>query len=195
MNYLVSYNRSGNTWVRYILEYLTRKPTWGHQKFSISERMGHKSNITLLSTEPIIIKRHEIIPNEIKDTDKVVFLLRDYKECIWNSMDCKWEKFESEFVKYWNLIKFFDNFEGEKLLLHYEDLSEYWIHVLLDFLKVDDSGVTNFFENIEHHREISFSIYNNTINTKNGEIPTFTDEELRYMRLIYDKYVKSLNEH
>jgi hypothetical protein len=147
--------------------------------------MGQKSNISLLSTEPIIIKRHEIIPNEIKDSDKVVFLLRDYKECIWNSMDCKWEKFEPEFVKWWNLVKFFDNFEGEKLLLYYEDLSEYWIHVLLDFLKVDDSGVTEFFENIEYHREKSFSIYKNTINTRNGEEPTFTEEELSYMKEIY----------
>ena len=98
-NYLVSYNRSGNTWVRYILEYLTHQPTWGHQKYSISERMGEKSNITILHSEPIVIKRHQIIPNEIKNTDRVILLLRDYQDCIWNSMDCKWEKFELQYRK------------------------------------------------------------------------------------------------
>jgi len=198
MNYLVSYNRSGNTWVRYILEYLTHQPTWGHQKYSISERMGEKSNITILHGEPIVIKRHQIIPNEITNQDKVVFLLRDYKECIWNSMDCKWEKFEPEFVKYWNLLKFFDEFDGKKLLIKYEDLMndpKTFISTLLIFLGFDpfelifneDNEFNKFLADYEYHKEKCFSIYNNSINTKNGEKPTFTEEELLYMKNIVGK--------
>ena len=173
MNYLVSYNRSGNTWVRYILEYLTHQPTWGHEKFSISERMGQKSTITLTSDEPIVIKRHEIIPDEITENDKVVFLLRDYHECIWNSMNCKWEKFEPEFIKYLNLVKFFHEFKGKKIIIRYEDLiknPKTWISTILIFLGLDPFEVifgdefNNFLDDYDKHRESCFSIYNNSIN-------------------------------
>jgi hypothetical protein len=193
MNYLVSYNRSGNTWVRYILEYLTHQPTWGHEKFSISERMGQESNITLLSsTEPIVIKRHEIIPNEIKDSDNVIFLLRDYQECIWNSMNCKWEKFKPEFVKYWNLLKFYNDFRGHKILVKYDDLiknPKTYISILLIFLGFDpfelifneDNDFNKFLVDYDTHREKCFSIYKNSINTRNGESLTFTKEEIDYM--------------
>jgi len=199
MNYLVSYNRSGNTWVRYILEYFTHQPTWGHEKFSISQRMGEKSNITIVQDTPIIIKRHEIIPDEIKKDDKVIFLLRDYHECIWNSMDCKWEKFEPEFKKYYDLLEFYYYFQGDKLLVKYEHLMEepkIWITTILTFLGFDPFRIVfeeldDFMDNYEIHKNNCFSIYDNSINTKDGQKPTFTDEELRYMRLIHEKYWES----
>lgn len=197
MNYLVSYNRSGNTWLRYILEYLTHQPTWGHERFSISERMGQESTITLTSDEPIVIKRHEIIPDEITNEDRVIFLLRDYHECIWNSMDCKWEKFEPEFIKYLNLLKFYDGFKGKKIHVKYEDLikdPKIWITTLLTFLGFDPfelvfgGELNKFMNDYDTHRENCFSIYKNSINTKNGEKPSFTEDELRFMRLIHEKH-------
>jgi hypothetical protein len=192
MNYLVSYNRSGNTWVRYILEYLTHQPTWGHEKFSISERLGQKSTITLTSNEPIVIKRHEIIPDEITENDKVIFLLRDYRECIWNSMNCKWKKFEPEFQKYWNLLKFFINFKGESLFIDYDYLMtnlKNSITKILNFLGFDiPDEINDFISNYEFHKEISFSIYKNSINTKNGEKIQLTDKELKYIYEIVSKY-------
>ena len=59
MNYLVSYNHSGNTWVRYIIEYLTHLPTHGHQPFSVSQRDNNILDIDV-DAEPIAMKRHEI---------------------------------------------------------------------------------------------------------------------------------------
>ncbi len=194
MNYLISYNRSGNTWVRYILEYLTHYPTWGHKKFSINDRMGEKSNITLLYNEPILIKRHEIIPDEITENDNLIFLIRDYHECIWNSMNCKWDKFEKEFQKYYKLTDFYCKFKGNKILIRYENLisdPKITIFNILQFLGYGLNlypELDEFMLNYNDHREKSFSIYQNSINTKDGEKPSFTEEELMYIRIIVSKY-------
>jgi len=159
--------------------------------------MGQKSTITLTSDEPIVIKRHEIIPDEIKESDKVIFLLRDYHECIWNSMNCKWEKFEPEFIKYLNLLKFFEEFKGKKIVIKYEDLiknPKTWISTILIFLGLDPfelifgDNFKKFMDEYEIHKENCFSIYKNSVNTKNGEKPSFTEEELRFMRLIHEKH-------
>jgi hypothetical protein len=195
MNYLISYNRSGNTWLRYIIEYLTHQPTWGHEKFAISQRFDN-SPIVLISDEPILIKRHEIIPNEITKDDKVIFLLRDYHECIWNSMGCKWEKFEPEFIKYLNLIKFYGDFQGEKFSVKYEQLMDkpkVWIVAILTFLGFDPfdlvfNEMDSFMKDYEKHKENCFSIYDNSINTKDGQKPHFTDEELKFMSRIHEKH-------
>lgn len=187
MNYLISYNRSGNTWVRYILECITNQPTWGHQKFSISHRFKSEPPF-ITSGDPIIIKRHEIIPNEIKDTDKVVFLLRNPTECIWTSMNCKNEIFESEYLKYLELFRFYMNFKGEKQLFFYNMIySEYFIESLLRFLGFDDK-IGRFMDNIEKHKDNCFSIYDNPINTQYPlVIKSLTDEELKFIDRVVEK--------
>jgi hypothetical protein len=187
MNYLISYNRSGNTWVRYVLECLTHQPTWGHQKFSISERFKSDPPFSV-SGEPIIIKRHEIIPDEIKDTDKVVFLLRNPTECIWTSMNCKNEFFEPEYQKYLALFRFYMNFKGEKQLFFYDMIySEYVIEILMRFLGFSDKiGV--FMDNIEKHKGNCFSIYDNSINTRYPlTVKPLTDEELKFISRVVER--------
>lgn len=184
MNYLISYNRSGNTWVRYILEYLTHQPTWGHQKFAISQRFTN-SPIILTSDEPIIVKRHEIIPNEITVNDKVIFLLRDYKECIWNSMGCKYDSFEKEYLKYIQLLEFFHNFKGDKRLFYYDDIFQnyHFIFNLLYFLnRYDDiEKIIDFVDDIEIHKSNCFGVYKNSINTKDNEKVNLTETELNFI--------------
>jgi len=192
MNYLVSYNRSGNTWIRYILEYLSGRPTWGHEKFSISERFKENSPIILTSSDPIIIKRHELIPREITTDDKVIFILRDYKECIWNSMNCKHEKFEEEYRKYQKLLYFFEKFRGEKRLLRYDsiinepEISIILILYFLDLIGKTKESVEEFCKNIEQHKENCFSIYSNSINTREQKT-TFSKEDIDFMTSIVER--------
>ena len=47
MNWLISYNHSGNGWVRYCIDYLTQLPTHGHQPFSVSEKNNNFLNVDL----------------------------------------------------------------------------------------------------------------------------------------------------
>jgi len=193
MNYLLSYNRSGNTWVRYILEYLTSQPTWGHEKFAISQRFDN-TPIVLTSTIPIIIKRHEIIPDEIKKSDRIVFLLRDYKECIWNSMDCKYDNFEKEYKKYVQLLEFFENFKGRKKLFYYNNIFDdrQFIVTLIHFLRMILNipnfwlKTNDFIENIKIHKDNCFSIYDNSINTKDKKSPMLSNDELQFIKGIVD---------
>ena len=189
MNYLISYNRSGNTWVRYVLEYLTHQPTWGHQKFPISERFKSEPPFSV-SGEPIIIKRHEIISDEIKDTDKIVFLLRNPTECIWTSMNCKNEFFEPEYQKYLELFRFYIKFKGEKKIFYYPTIySKTFISELLHFLGFNEK-IGRFMDNIEKHKDNCFSIYDNTINTRYQTTKSLTYEELNFIGRVIER-----NEH
>lgn len=139
MIYLLSYPRSGNTWLRYIIEFLTNRPTvyyladWERDP-PIGSRVG---SINIDVTQPVVaVKRHWL---EEKDwtnasTDTLVLLIRDYKEAMVRhhkegglaSLDARFEKEmqglanpECDYIK---AIQHFDIWPGPKLLIYYEDL-------------------------------------------------------------------------
>lgn len=183
MNYLLSYNHSGNTWVRYCIEFLTQLPTYGHQKFSISQRKNNFLNVNL-SEEPIVLKRHEMSDFELKNNDKIILLIRDPKDAIKQGSSVS-----SEFEKYYKLIILFENFSGKKQIIKYNDLFCFpTINFIINFfdLNVEKSRLIELENNFEHHLRESKSIYQNEMMIKGAEIETIISKEmLDYVR----KYV------
>ena len=112
--YLVSYNHSGNTWVRYCAEYLTKQPTYGHRKYSISQRALNFLDIDI-EGEPILIKRHTL--EGITDGDNFVLLLRDPRDCIKEGQEVY-----KEFLKYYSLIQGYEAHIGPKSVIYYNDI-------------------------------------------------------------------------
>ena len=112
MNYLLSYNHSGNTWVRYCIEYLSQLPTHGHKAFSISERKDNFLNVNL-EASPILTKRHKPNYHEMDKDDKVVLLVRNPSECIKKGMSVN-----LEYHKYHDLIIFYERFKGQKKVIN-----------------------------------------------------------------------------
>ena len=100
MVYLVSYQHSGNTWLRYCIEYLTKCPTWGHREFSISERKSNFLDINL-KNKPICIKRHEFPQRELNLNDIFLLILRNPYQCIKKSQDQY-----KEFLRWFSLTNF-----------------------------------------------------------------------------------------
>ena len=157
MNYLVSYNHSGNTLVRYFIELLTGRPTIGHNLSSISDRF----NLNILNVDsnecPILIKRHELEDGEIKEEDKFILILRDHKDCIKNN-------YESEIDKYFKLINGYTNHKGEKIIITYDEIISDILKVskvILDFIGID--GINYDDIDVDFHKNNCLSVYRNSI--------------------------------
>ena len=168
MNYLVSYNHSGNTWVRYCVEYITKKPTYGHRKYSISQRALNFLDIDV-EAHPVLIKRHTL--DGITDQDNFVLLLRDPRDCIKEGQDV-----HKEFLKYYSLIKGYEAHKGPKSVIYYNDvfdkkslgyiLSLFGISIS-DYIKTTD----DLLENWAKHKGVCLNVaYNNETNALGADL-------------------------
>lgn len=182
MNWLISYNHSGNSWVRYCIEYLTQLPTHGHQAFSMSQRCNNFLNVDL-SKEPIVTKRHKIELSEISHDDKLILLIRDPNDAIKEYLDV-----HKEFDKYYKLVKIYNDFDGDKLIVKYNSLFEANnIKQIVDFYDLElKKDFNNFKNRFEYHQNKSRSVYHNSVFQQVVDLDFFIDKEL--LKYVY-KYL------
>jgi len=179
-NYLVSYGHSGNTWFRYCIEYITKKPTHGHRAFSISERKDNLLRINV-SDEPILIKRHTL--EDITNNDNFILLLRDPSECIKSDQDVN-----KEFLKYYSLIQGYDLHTGPKSVIYYDGIfSNDWMKLFIYSNPLFDAEmfcnrIEDLLVNWEHHKSECLNIYNNIIKKDGADLSSipsiFLEHEL-----------------
>lgn len=141
MNYIISYPRSANSFIRYAIEKLIKRPTL--------DCMGRTDDlcetVTFKSSVPVLRKEHykrDIIKRA--DIDKLILLVRNYKDVFIsqnfrftsvNEMKAKeisytfhmsdkkpFNSLKSFFQEYYGLLEFYDNFKKDKMLLYYEDI-------------------------------------------------------------------------
>jgi hypothetical protein len=177
-NYLLSYPRSGNTWVRYIVEVMSKRPTIGYDN-KTDIPIGKRRNIGVnLNAEPILIKRHNL-HEKYKDGDKLILIVRDYKECIirhsasedgkQSLLDKSKFKFDKETnglhsdgVDYIGCIEHYEKWPGDKLFVYYEDLLTNHtkeIPRIVDFLGIDKRQVPGFLDMYRHHFKQAIQAY------------------------------------
>ncbi len=184
MNLLLSYPRSGNTWYRYCIEYLTKKPTVGYAGFEKTvvwdyEPLGFSIDIGVnLNADNILIKRHGI-ECLYEEVESVILLIRNYKECIvrhccssknnknFNISMLKNACHKGNGVKqdYVGLIEYYDQFPKEKMVVYYEDLVDCLKPTLkksLQFLNEDDQYLESFMSDIQHQHKECMSLYGNS---------------------------------
>lgn len=152
MNILLSYPRSGNHLVRFFIELLSEKPTFGC--------IDNPKDIEIYKNKfneyiPFNIKENDIsgcyykfhyfrqIIKVNKKFDKLIFLLRNPREVLLRhnmTNDGNFQIKNTEFDKYFQIIDFYLNFKGPKILFFYEDIllnREKFIKDLYNFLEVD----------------------------------------------------------
>ena len=106
---------------------------------------------------------------------KVVLLVRDYRECILRHHRDIWsaypdpttllmdEGLEQPPLWYIRNLQAFNRFQGDKLLLYYEDLVQEPLSTLsqlASFLALDPSRTAAFLQNIKTHESASVQAYN-----------------------------------
>jgi len=85
MHYLISYPRSGNHLIRFIVEYITSQPTLGCSKNDKPVCCNKYPNENLMNhvqkdATPILQKIHHYPKHD--EPDSIIFVVRDYRECI-----------------------------------------------------------------------------------------------------------------
>ena len=131
---LLSYPRSGSTWLRYCIEFLTERPTFGYiKKIRNGTHVDTPFFKEYLTNEPIALKRHKWDEDEARSKRayrKMILLVRNYKEAMLRD-DYPLYKFkdltiletiEKDYIK---LLEKYHNHEyrvREKAIVYYEDL-------------------------------------------------------------------------
>ncbi len=160
---LISYSRSGTNWVRYIIEYLSQQPTPGYVR--------SKSGVNF-----VIDRAHAGYKN-IHNYNKVMLVIRNYKECLVRHDSIEFVNSFATISDYlesdrrlqqprWYIenIKAFDDFEGKKMLLYYEDLltdSVTCAKKIANFLGLDNERLAGLIDNIDEHKKRSVELYKN----------------------------------
>ena len=162
MNYIIaSFPRSGNHWVRYIVEWFSKRPTIGDGKrdLPIYKKVGLKG----ISGKPIAKKRHRI--DESMHDKKLLLIVRNFMEnkdiIDHQTIDYEAHKYHLPDV-YMGLIEQYDVWPEDKIILYYEDLMDdpfESIMSILEFFKIDSDNVLNFINDIDIHRHNMMSYY------------------------------------
>lgn len=168
---LLSYPRSGNTWLRYCVEVLTGKKTMSalrppYDTLESLQRLPQMSNMDKNSLTPIdgdeiiLEKSHKFFKNDEDLFNKLVLVVRDYKEAIPRHQP---QLNQGSIDAYISPLISYDNFSGDKLVIYYEDLitkPKHTLKSLLTFLnEYDETLLDNFIQNYDKHKKNSLTIY------------------------------------
>tara|TARA_Y100001963_G_scaffold159420_1_gene263018 strand:- start:2675 stop:4153 length:1479 start_codon:yes stop_codon:yes gene_type:complete len=177
-NLMLSYPRSGSTFVRYIIEYFTKRPTLGPSEDGVDLPVIGNFG----TAPPVVFKQHAqdshnkaIAQNLLDGRSPLIFLIRDplevlprhtsrsEAESIMHSDD--FSDIPDTVSYYFEHLQMYTEYEGKKQIFYYEDLVKYpaeFIKKMCDFLEVDQDGniQKDFIENYEYHSNKSRSFYN-----------------------------------
>lgn len=170
MNYLVSYPRSGNTWVRFILEWFSGRPSNGssikdrplHRTIKSKSKFGEliKKELEHVKGSTIIQKAHTI-SEVIYKKGKLILLIRNPMEAI---LRHRAELQNEEYVKHFmSLIELYDEWPNEnKIIVYYEDLLEHPqknIESIVRFMELDLNKLTDFMNSYDELFNLSINFY------------------------------------
>ena len=184
---LLTYPRSGNTWTRYCIEYLTGMPTNGickvipdpHDIVKHTQPIGCIVDIGINTEANAVAHKFHKLPDGLNNgTVGLIVVVRNYKECIirhkcYNISNTMLnEQWMQDFsnavngdvsvVDYIGCLACFHVWSGKKLMLYYEDILDDprgFLTTLSDFLGVGLSRIPGFMAEYEKHRKQSVSVY------------------------------------
>ncbi len=160
---LFSYPRSGNTWLRYMIEVFTGRPSLGNPASVVEDPPIHTRMEGLAvdpDAVPSAVKRHELHHLEEGDEQRPLLVaVRNYKECIVRHRYHLEERkrpfaLETESRLYLTPLAYFDRHVCQKLLLYYEDLLEnpvLAITSLARFLEIPEQTCIDFLDCYQEH--------------------------------------------
>ena len=174
-NYLVSFPASGNHLTRFFIELLTENPTKGMNDTTDIElyKNTYTENVPFNIQEGdrnyIFYKEHNKV--SYKNINKLIFLVRNPREIIVKNSLYKVSK------KYWNyyfdLIDFFNKFQGKKILFFYEDMITQkinFVQSLYKFLETENRDKLEYcVNNIEKLYKLSLNGKNRSWGGNNSD--------------------------
>lgn len=177
--FLLSYPRSGNTWLRYCLEYLTARPTMHrfNMKDPMNQPLGWCADFPVDCNKPPIEKVHtkrEMQRAEYDpENDLLIVIVRNPKEAIARHLnkDITFKTFKggrgklslgSPYTYFENLMVYNSWKPENRILIYYEDLitdPDDVLTALLLFLNEPLDNLYIFMQNFAEHKKNAISIY------------------------------------
>lgn len=221
--FLVSYGGSGNTWTRYCLEFLTKRPTL---HIPIEEFNNNPSKIFEIDTttkdmiNPInntiplgvdysklpIVKFHHFSrffpPSKFANKSTLfILLIRNPKECLLRGGTVKdLKNFGRSSAPFFANLQIYDNWNPKtRKLIYYEDLIEHprkTLKSILDFLGEDDRYLNDFMLHFEQHKQNSLDFYTFTdhVSRTKGKKSLFYSNKLtKQKKIAIDNAIKNAN--
>lgn len=203
MNVLLSVPRSGNTLTRYYIEYITQRPTLGCNMATdgVDRPIYKRVFIPIKSETPLLVKCHSVkmAKKYLKNNDKLIVIIRNPSQSYGSSKkrsskfkDDKWLK------NYLNILKFYDEYKKDKLIIYYEDLindPEIVISNIIEFFN-EDKDRKKLLSNIKKHKEKAKKAYHTNIISGN-KINMYTDISFKKLEkeIINSPYFKYLRRY
>lgn len=182
--FLLSYPRSGNTWTRYCIEYITQRPSFNRFNFK------HDINFPLgwLADFPIDINKSPIekvhFANELKSTgannelDALILIVRNPKETLVRHLGktvlmaaVQENKMPKNLKIYFEALEIFDDWRSpKKMIIYYEDLLQAPESVLLEilaFLNESTDKLQEFLNDYANHKKKCLSLYKESASAGN----------------------------
>ena len=203
---LLSNPKSGSTWLRFCIEFLSQRPTigWSHEQVTslacidlpLLKQVECEKFNGFINDKFILAKTHEV--GNFGPT-KLILLLRNYKELISRpvyDLDASKRPLSSSDAsdiidQYVEKLTFYENFEGEKIIIYYEDLIKDFKSVminLIDFLGLGDTGHSNlecFLKNFSELKSLSIDSYKKLPHIR---VRPFIDETGEVNKFLGPKY-------
>jgi hypothetical protein len=176
-----------------------------------NQHISREQSPLLYPKAPTIIgKRHDW--KGVAESDKVIFVLRNYKEAIIRNNTGK-RRLTVDTIKnvsYIHLLKKYDEFNGEKMLIYYEDLINPDSYItderdllkdIATFLEIEEINSHKFVENYQEHKTKSLTFYprsqtsgnSNNYHTKRFNNKDLLNEWKEYLKDVhtdlYNKYL------
>ena len=216
MIYLYSYPRCGSTWIRYIAEHFSGRPTRG-MNYHVDKPISARLTGTAHKGEPILIKSHTLDMSLDNGENKLLVPVRhpveaiirhrlgshEYTDFLDDTRDA-----EDAQIDYITVLRKYDEWQGPKLLIYYEDLMfipPIAISVLIQFLGIAcGQKLVDFIDDGPAHERKSIEAYKSHDNgsmTKGKDLKFHSKglglvEAERWLRSInfrhpelYDKYL------
>lgn len=194
--FLLSYPRSGNTWMRYSLEYNTLRPTF--HTYHVDPRnqpLAWLAGFEIDYTKPPIEKIHEKKDFDT-DVDQLILLVRNPKETIKRAEHTISKNILiSKGKLYFDNIALFDSWNPQKrILIYYEDFltdPKATLERLLDFLNEPPTRLEDFLKDYEHHQKKAIEIYKESL-TKAKDLLQHSRKMPEALRKQIDLWIEEL---
>jgi len=202
---LLSYPRCGNSWLRFCVEAISKKPTSPNNTY-IQEM---RNFIRIDSQESVLEKAHTLFEfgidgltykqnKTVYHNTKLILLLRNYKECIMrqnNNYEDSILPKQKRFNYMENIIEFETWPKENGLVVYYEDLIVNPKTVLkqcIDFLKLNGDGIDEFIDKHDHYKQKSIEVYDKLMgsSSKGKDLSFHSDKKSKEFLKQWDNKIK-----
>lgn len=206
VNFMVGFPRSGNNWMKNIVQSLGHYPVYPLcGTYALENPLG----VAIDHDKSPFFVMH--VPNWIEgaspECNKIIIIVRDYKECFYRQAIADRADIENtditqlqlsgySFVSvYLNILRIYDSWLPEnRYLVYYEELIQYPETVIGDlaqFLGEEPNQLSEFFLNFEELKKQSIAYYNKIEGANGGSITEgkdvfhyrefYTEEQMRHI--------------